>query len=657
MRPIQLDGKWGYVDKTGKIVIKPQFVWAEEFSEGLASFESENGKYGYVDERGEIVIEPKFTRWSEFSEGVAAVAINFKWGFIDKRGEIVIPLQYAHAFSFSGGIAPVSLFPPEGESWTPGREATVYIDKPGKTLIDAKENFLNVRASSGLAVLQLNDKQESFLIDKNGNKLVEAENIDLAGFGDGLIAVKKNKKWGYVDKKGKFVIEPQFEEARKFYENLALVQVGEQWGFINLQGKLAIPAKFDIGWEDENHNFSEGLALVYFKDRCVYINQTGKIVFKIECSEAGRFIGGLALVKTGDKSDEKRGYIDKAGKYVWGPSVFKYKDLQTLIKKNQEKQEKEENEKLTPLSEEEKRLNFREIVANQPDFAADISFFYSEEFGGTGFSYRLARKGTKYRKESQFWIVVGETGKSRIRLNPSDKSYNDLESVDDETAGGATDFNPQTLADAENTFSGLGKIDVDGHECIKIEVKRKQRENEKIYLYAAKDLKNLIIAAQILTPPRALVQRLSNISLGVAENLVNVPPDYKPIERDVWKKVENAKVKFNGKFSKNFAVFRSPTGELFVSVDESNDNNPFVWQYLVRPKEAVVTIAFQGMLVTRKGEYVWRTKEIEAFSEVYYRNAAVIKEDKARGKSVQVQSNSIKFPTHFSDKVMIEIIF
>lgn len=59
LRPIQQNGKWGYIDSTGKIIVKPQFVSAEEFSEGLAAIENEDGKHSYVDESGVVVIEPR----------------------------------------------------------------------------------------------------------------------------------------------------------------------------------------------------------------------------------------------------------------------------------------------------------------------------------------------------------------------------------------------------------------------------------------------------------------------------------------------------------------------------------------------------------------------------------------------------------------------
>ena len=51
--------KWGYIDKTGKIVIQPQFSQAGTFSEGLATVAIENGtkkNYVMIDKTGKIVI-------------------------------------------------------------------------------------------------------------------------------------------------------------------------------------------------------------------------------------------------------------------------------------------------------------------------------------------------------------------------------------------------------------------------------------------------------------------------------------------------------------------------------------------------------------------------------------------------------------------------
>ena len=43
----------------------------------------ENGKYGYIDNQGMVVIDPQFDYASKFSEGFAYVEINRKWGNID----------------------------------------------------------------------------------------------------------------------------------------------------------------------------------------------------------------------------------------------------------------------------------------------------------------------------------------------------------------------------------------------------------------------------------------------------------------------------------------------------------------------------------------------------------------------------------------------
>ena len=92
----RVNDRYGYIDRDGNIVVEPEYYYAEEFTEGLAtvSIGSIDGKCGYIDKTGKMVIEPKFDDAYPFSEGLASVEIDKKWGFIDKTGNIVVDFKY-----------------------------------------------------------------------------------------------------------------------------------------------------------------------------------------------------------------------------------------------------------------------------------------------------------------------------------------------------------------------------------------------------------------------------------------------------------------------------------------------------------------------------------------------------------------------------------
>ena len=66
--PVVVGGRWGFVNKSGEIVINPQFDRAEGFAEGLAPVKM--GRWGYVDPAGKVAINPQFDRADSFSEGL-----------------------------------------------------------------------------------------------------------------------------------------------------------------------------------------------------------------------------------------------------------------------------------------------------------------------------------------------------------------------------------------------------------------------------------------------------------------------------------------------------------------------------------------------------------------------------------------------------------
>jgi hypothetical protein len=201
---------------------------------------------------------------------------------------------------------------------------------------------------------------------------------------------------------------------------------------------------------------------------------------------------------------------------------------------------------LTPLTEAERALDLQSIVANQPDFIADESFFYNEGFGGFSATSRIARKGNRYLIDTGFVKIIVEPDKE-IRLDDDDKTFEETPIRKDFIVGSGQPINPQSLASQKGVkFVALGTQIIDGHKCLKIEAKL-EGESSQIFIYAAEDLKYLIIAVQVLTPPRSSVQKLQNISLEVPSRFVEVPRDYKPIPKYKWARLNSAKVTLNGK--------------------------------------------------------------------------------------------------------------
>jgi len=119
-----------YIDKSGKLAVPPNFrpggfySSAGAFSEGLAAVRLERGKhFGYIDKTGTFVIKPQFPDAEAFSEGRAKVATDGKCAFIDKTGNVVLKLDYSfwRVSSFHDGAASVV----DGDKLG-------YIDKTGK---------------------------------------------------------------------------------------------------------------------------------------------------------------------------------------------------------------------------------------------------------------------------------------------------------------------------------------------------------------------------------------------------------------------------------------------------------------------------------------------------------------------------------------------
>lgn len=89
---IQYRGFWGFMDKTGKFIIEPQYELASSFSEGLAKVLLEDQKVGFIDKKGNLIftINEPFALVSDIKDGYAIIYGGgegpFIYGVVNRDG-------------------------------------------------------------------------------------------------------------------------------------------------------------------------------------------------------------------------------------------------------------------------------------------------------------------------------------------------------------------------------------------------------------------------------------------------------------------------------------------------------------------------------------------------------------------------------------------
>ncbi|MBT3269299.1 WG repeat-containing protein [Candidatus Poribacteria bacterium] len=91
------------MNKSQEWVIPPAYeTEARGFHEGHAAVEVD-GKCGFINTEGDVVVEPRYDHVWPFSEGLAAVLVDGVWGFVNATGDMVIEPRFVGAWAFHEG--------------------------------------------------------------------------------------------------------------------------------------------------------------------------------------------------------------------------------------------------------------------------------------------------------------------------------------------------------------------------------------------------------------------------------------------------------------------------------------------------------------------------------------------------------------------------
>lgn len=149
-----------FIDKTGAKMGTATFKDIRSFSEGLAAVADSKGSFGYIDKSGKVVIDHQFNVAGPFSAGRAAVGKKegkvMKYGYIKKNGTPLTDFIYDEAQNYQLGLARVKQNGKYG-----------LIDYSGSQITVIGFDFITDFRADGYARARRNGVD--VLIDRNGD--------------------------------------------------------------------------------------------------------------------------------------------------------------------------------------------------------------------------------------------------------------------------------------------------------------------------------------------------------------------------------------------------------------------------------------------------------------------------------------------------------
>lgn len=304
---VRIDDRWGFIDKTGRFAIDPTFLTAHSFSNGRArvnlggskigtiyrgqeaiDYVVRGGRNGYIDQTGKMIIKLQYDWALDFVGGYAKFNVGGdmdregfieggKWGFIDKNGQQITEPTYDYLMSFNEGFAAIKA----DDKWG-------FIDGSGRVVIEPIYNKV-CDFSEGLAVVQSEQGGRLGYIDSTGKFVIAPKFWSAGDFVEGLAPAFDGKMWGYIDKAGQWAIKPQFRDVEHFSEGFAIIHFS---------------------------NISDSVKKTYYGLRCRYrssrggfkevtevsfIDKKGEKITTRRFEDAQGFSGGMAAVKVKGK--------------------------------------------------------------------------------------------------------------------------------------------------------------------------------------------------------------------------------------------------------------------------------------------------------------------------------------------------------------------
>ena len=304
------DGKYLFLDQTGKEMMKPTFglvvatdtnefvrvqndstkLWSYfNITQNKLAFENgafdeaglfkykyafvkNGGSWGVINETGKMVIQPSYEKIEYLLNNQAVYFIVYKGnkkGLLASDGTLILSANYDIISSAANGLLKVK----ENEKY---KILKITGEDAIKTKYDFISNPIEMPFTPEWPAI-IKKKKDFGLLAQNLTELVEPNYENISFLGDNLyLTVDKGKK-GIISSNGKVLAGNYLDEIKPQSEKYLPCKQNGKWGYLFNTGKMMIQPNYE-----EAGDFYKNLAVVKLEGKYGVVNKQGRMLLKNE---------------------------------------------------------------------------------------------------------------------------------------------------------------------------------------------------------------------------------------------------------------------------------------------------------------------------------------------------------------------------------------
>ena len=226
----------GYIDTTGWLAVYCQYEEGDRFYDGVARIKRA-GKWGYIDKTNKYTVQPEY---DYLGCNAPSSVSNHSDGALDEIPQAHVGTGENSSIVVAGKAAVI----------TANGETIFKVNSDGHVVAD----YLPGATWSGILYGYVNVK--------NGAVVVAPQYHEAAAFSNGLARVKLWNATSFVNTAGVRVIDlgATYDKVGNFSDELCWVIKNGKYGYINKTGALQLPMIFDVLANTDPANFVNGAA-------------------------------------------------------------------------------------------------------------------------------------------------------------------------------------------------------------------------------------------------------------------------------------------------------------------------------------------------------------------------------------------------------------